>query len=123
MPLDFLRTFFHDARYGQARCDTEEDHMPIGSVGGGATGPGGSDRNAFSKLCRRVRKNLGLSIAALALRARVSNQSIAKLESTNALKILTGELEGRESERKRRAWGRVVAQVAIALGQKPEEWI
>jgi transcriptional regulator with XRE-family HTH domain len=80
----------------------------------------------LANLCRETRERQGLSIAALAARARVSNRSIATVERTDedgaGAETLAEELRT-SSVRKKRAWARVLIRIATALGDSPETWL
>jgi hypothetical protein len=74
----------------------------------------------IAQCCREARGKT--TIARLAKKARVSNRSIAVIESGNLSKELQ-EQEGKNTDRKMRAWASVLTKLALALEQDPDEWL
>jgi transcriptional regulator with XRE-family HTH domain len=74
--------------------------------------------------CRAARQRQGLTIADLAAKARVSNRSVSQIEEGVGDRRLIDVLRSTEaSARQRRAWARVLAKVALALGEDPAAWL
>jgi len=70
--------------------------------------------------CKELRERLGLSMANLAIRAGVSNRSVATVEGEKLYHLVK---KSATTLRRKKAWARVLARLALALGLSPDTWL